>query len=83
MNLSRLTQFAMSVVYDLSLNKPLNNEAHMLPKLASSSHEISEKRRAETGRTLEHRRSVLACFVLSSMCVSVNVTFDLVLNCGG
>ncbi|GLA30820.1 hypothetical protein AnigIFM63326_009255 [Aspergillus niger] len=62
MGLPRFTQLAITVVYELRLNKPLPDDSNVLTAglggCASS--------RAPT-RTLEEQRAVLACFVLSSI----------------
>ncbi|KAJ5648060.1 hypothetical protein N7490_004432 [Penicillium lividum] len=58
---SRFTQLAMTLVFSLRLNKPAPQESNMLPmdKPCSSSD--------VPARTLEERRAILGCFVLSSI----------------
>jgi hypothetical protein len=61
--LSRFTQLAMTLVFDLRLNKPLPDDSNMLPVGGDCS-----TPRGPT-RSLEERRAVLGCFVMSSMFV--------------
>lgn len=61
---SRFTQLAMMLVYDLRLNKPLLDDANMLP--VGGNCLVS---RGPT-RSLEERRAVLGCFLMSSISVS-------------
>lgn len=60
---SRFTQLAMTLVFDLRLNKPLPDDSNMLP--IGGNYTTS---RGPT-RSLEERRAVLGCFVMSSMFV--------------
>ena len=62
--LSRFTQLAMSLVFDLRLNKPLPDDPNMLPV---GGHCVVPNGLA---RSLEERRAVLGCFVMSSTFVS-------------
>lgn len=60
--LSLFTQLAVSLVYDLGLNKSVTSalkEAHMVPCVCPPTRSI-------TPRTMEERRAVLSCFVISS-----------------
>ena len=59
--LARFTQLATTMVFDLRLNKPPQEESNMLP--VSQSPFAANKQ----PRSLEERRAVLGCFVLSSM----------------
>lgn len=69
-SLSRFTQLAMSLVFDLRLNKPLHSEdSNMLPVGSLSDPSCADPR--GPARSLEERRAVLGCFVMSSMCVSL------------
>lgn len=63
-SLSRFTQLAMMVVFELRLNKPLPNDSNMLPV-----GDYNGGRRVATGpaRSLEERRALLGCFLMSSM----------------
>jgi len=69
--LSRLTLLAMSLVYDLRLNKPLPPDVHMIGPFGSGFDGCYRDASEDTGqRFLEQQRAVLGCFLLSSMCVS-------------
>ncbi|KAJ5491200.1 phosphoketolase 1 [Penicillium diatomitis] len=59
--LARFTQLATTMVFDLRLNKPPQEESNMLP--------VSQRPFAANGQphSLEERRAVLGCFVLSSI----------------
>lgn len=59
--LARFTQLATTLVFDLRLNKPPSDESNMLP--------MSQCMNPSKGlpRSLEEKRAVLGCFVLSSM----------------
>ncbi|KAJ5752267.1 hypothetical protein N7520_009184, partial [Penicillium odoratum] len=59
--LSRFTQLAMSLVFDLRLNKPLPDDPNMLP--------VGGDCLVPRGpaRSSEERRAVLGCFVMSSI----------------
>lgn len=63
-SLSRFTQMATTIVFELRLNKPSQREVNMLPKGNPGD---SSARQTVTGPTLEDRRAVLGCFVMSSM----------------
>lgn len=88
--LARFTQLATTLVFDLRLNKPPSEESNMLP--------ISQCAFTPKGqpRSLEEKRAVLGCFVLSSMYVlnllfkvqSINLlvfpyTLDTLTRCNG
>ena len=66
-SLSRFTQLAMTLVFDLRLNKPLVDESNMLP-VGTLPWNCPTSR--VPARSLEERRAVLGCFVMSSMFVS-------------
>src|ERR1051326_6584123 len=67
-SLSRLMQLAMSVVYDLQLNrtwsKNLNNLHALGARLCSD-----DSQGVTSNHSLEERRAVLGCFVFSGLCV--------------
>ena len=65
-SLSRFTQLAMTLVFDLRLNKPLSDESNMLP-VGSLAAGCAVPR--GPARSMEERRAVLGCFVMSSMFV--------------
>ena len=65
-SLSRFTQLAMTLVFDLRLNKPLSDESNMLP-VGSLAGGCAVPR--GPARSMEERRAVLGCFVMSSMFV--------------
>ena len=65
-SLSRFMQLAMSLVFELRLNKPLPKETNMLP-IGTPEPDCPLQR--GPARSLEERRAVLACFVMSSVCV--------------
>lgn len=62
MGLPRFTQLAITVVYELRLNKPLPDDSNVLTAGLGG----CTSTRAPM-RTLEEQRAVLACFILSSM----------------
>ncbi|PYH87575.1 hypothetical protein BO71DRAFT_177541 [Aspergillus ellipticus CBS 707.79] len=64
--LSRLMQLAMSVVYDLRLNKPLPPDVHMLTTAGLQPIGAGEDTGGSDERALEVERATLACFLLSS-----------------
>ncbi|KAL1881220.1 hypothetical protein Daus18300_001071 [Diaporthe australafricana] len=67
-SLSRLMQQALSLVYDLRLNKPLPREAHMLPMMGSHSCRSSQVPAESIQQDrLEEQRALLGCFWLSSV----------------
>ncbi|KAL4780056.1 hypothetical protein BJX76DRAFT_361179 [Aspergillus varians] len=68
--LSRFTQLAMSLVYDLRLNKPPPEDPNMLP--------VGGNCLVPNGptRSLEERRAVLGCFVMSSIVSSYFAQID-------
>ncbi|KAJ5893433.1 hypothetical protein N7495_005124, partial [Penicillium taxi] len=68
--LSRFTQLAMSVVFDLRLNKPLPDDPNMLPVRGTCL--VSNA----SARSLEERRAVLGCFVMSSIVSSYFAQID-------
>lgn len=65
-SLSRFTQLAMTLVFDLRLNKPPPADTWLLPGNTLTGNFSSL---GSTARSLEARRAVLACFVMSSMFV--------------
>jgi hypothetical protein len=68
--LSRLMMMAMSMVYDLGLNKPLPPDEHMIGPFVPDFQCPLRVTSLETGQPLlERQRAALACFLLSSMCV--------------
>ncbi|PWY73034.1 hypothetical protein BO70DRAFT_381779 [Aspergillus heteromorphus CBS 117.55] len=67
---SRFTQLAMTLVFDLRLNKPLPDDPNMLPVGGDC---VIPK--APT-RSLEERRAVLGCFVMSSIVSSYFAQID-------
>lgn len=69
LNLSRFTQLAISLVYDLRLNKPAPNDLYMISAIDAGSCDATLH--APPTRTLDERRAVLACFVLSSKSVQL------------
>lgn len=72
----RLTQLAMSLVYDLRLDRPLAQGAHHMPDEVHG-HQDSRKDPTESTNPLplEQERAVLACFLLSSVYVSLILTY--------
>ncbi|KAH8649923.1 hypothetical protein BX600DRAFT_473805 [Xylariales sp. PMI_506] len=62
--LSRYTQMAMAIVFDLRLNKPAPEEMHMLPVNSTAD---NAPMGSGWARTLEEKRAVLACYLLSSI----------------
>lgn len=58
--LAVFTQLAISLVFDLGLNKPVPEETSRTSNL----HKVS---RPSTPRTMEERRAVLGCFLVTSM----------------
>lgn len=64
LNLSRFTQLAMSLVFDLRLNKPLPIDLYMISAINTGASDPSP--RLQPTRSLDERRAVLACFLLSS-----------------
>ncbi|KAF2084027.1 hypothetical protein K490DRAFT_50133, partial [Saccharata proteae CBS 121410] len=72
-SLSRYTQLAMAFVFELRLNKPSPEETRMLPVNSS----IQSCSTATGGaRSLEERRAVLACYVMSSVISSYFAQID-------
>ena len=68
--LSRLTLLATSIIYDLRLNKPLPQDAHMIAPLTTPmSNSLHDASTEPDPRLLERPRAVLGCFILSSTCV--------------
>ncbi|PYI00607.1 hypothetical protein BO78DRAFT_37618 [Aspergillus sclerotiicarbonarius CBS 121057] len=70
--LSRVTQLAMTVVFDLRINKPPPEDSNMLPVGVHSNCATSKG----STRTLEERRAVLACFLMSSIVSSYLADID-------
>ncbi|KAI9681082.1 MAG: hypothetical protein M1822_007156 [Bathelium mastoideum] len=59
--LSVFTQLAMSLVFDLGLNKPIPKDMQIMPC-------VKEKYwKPSTSRTMEERRAVLGCFLITSI----------------
>lgn len=69
-SLSRFTQLAMTLVFDLRLNKPLPDDSNMLPVGTMNGDRTAPR---SPTRSLEERRAVLGCFVMSSMWVPVAI----------
>ncbi|KAJ5537007.1 hypothetical protein N7513_010193 [Penicillium frequentans] len=67
---SRFSHLAMTLVFSLRLNKPPPQESNMLPLEKTSSNTDSP------ARTLEERRAVLGCFVVSSVVSSYFAQID-------
>ncbi|KAF7561477.1 hypothetical protein G7046_g2655 [Stylonectria norvegica] len=65
-SLSRFTQLAMTLVFDLRLNKPVPDETNMLPIDRPNGY---GEREGGSVRSMEEIRAVLGCFVMSSMFV--------------
>ncbi|KPM45559.1 hypothetical protein AK830_g940 [Neonectria ditissima] len=72
-SLSRFTQLAMTLVFDLRLNKPLPEHVNMLPIGSTAEHDSHLR---HPSRTLEERRAVLGCFVMSSIVSSYFAQID-------
>ncbi|KAL9068817.1 MAG: hypothetical protein Q9161_005904 [Pseudevernia consocians] len=72
-SLSRFTQLAMTLVFDLRLNKPLSDESNMLP-VGSLAGGCAVPR--GPARSMEERRAVLGCFVMSSIVSSYFAQID-------
>lgn len=69
--LSRLMMVAMSIVYDLRLNKPLPPDVHMFGAYTPGFEDPVEDASEKTAlRILERQRALLGCFLLSSMYIS-------------
>lgn len=64
--LSRLMMIALSLAYDMRLNKPLPHNVHMVGQYLEDFDVRGEAKELETGH-LEKHRAVLGCFILSSM----------------
>ncbi|KAE9376342.1 hypothetical protein N431DRAFT_289530, partial [Stipitochalara longipes BDJ] len=62
---SRFMQLAMSMVFDLRLNKSPLKEPFFLLDISSNDGEKGQEH--HSARSMEERRAVLACFVLSSL----------------
>lgn len=62
-SLTVLTQLAISLVFELGLNRPLQTEPHPVCHVMPNSF---PKASASTVRTMEERRAVLGCFLISS-----------------
>ncbi|KAJ5579581.1 uncharacterized protein N7459_005566 [Penicillium hispanicum] len=73
---SRYTQLAMTLVFDLRLNKPAADDSNMLPKHMNESF-------IKTPRcSLEERRALLGCYVMSSMYAPPTMVDRLLLEIG-
>lgn len=65
-SLSRIIQLAVSLVFDLSLNKPYQKDINLL--ICMSGYVLpAQATEPILNHTLEHRRAVLACFIMSSV----------------
>jgi hypothetical protein len=62
--MDRFMNLAISMVFDLRLNKPPLTKPFFLLDISSSE---SEKQARPSTRTMEERRAILGCFVLSSL----------------
>ncbi len=69
-SLSVFTQLATSLVFDLGLNKPLSKDPQL--SLCISSYKYPK---SPTVRTMEERRAVLGCFLITSMQVYFSIIF--------
>ena len=65
--LSRLMLLAMSLVYDLRLNKPLPSDVHMIGAFGMGFDCYNDPGQSADQGLLERQRAVLGCFLLSSM----------------
>jgi len=65
-------QMAISLVFELRLNRPLIKDLSRVSNLCSLGYAVSEI--PIVARTMDDRRAVLGCFVLSSMYVSFFTT---------
>jgi hypothetical protein len=75
--LSRLMMMAMSLVYDLRMNKPVPSDVHMLGAYSSDFHDVTKDPDAEASpHHLERQRAVLGCFLLSSIVSSYFTQID-------
>lgn len=63
-SLSRFTQMAMGLVFELRLNKPAPADTNMLP---ADGYTAGTSTPSTPAGSLEERRAVLGCFVMSSM----------------
>lgn len=73
----RLTQLAMSLVYDLRLDRPFTQGAHHMPDEVHIHHDSrTDAMESIDPIPLERERAVLACFLLSSVCVSTIPSFQ-------
>lgn len=64
----RLTQLAMSLVYDLRLDRPLAQEAHPMPdEVHIQQPSVACATESVDNLALERERAVVGCFLLSSM----------------
>ncbi|KAL2864120.1 Zn(II)2Cys6 transcription factor domain-containing protein [Aspergillus lucknowensis] len=62
---SRLMQIALSIVYDVHLNKPLPGDHHMMTLLGGKA--FCSGSEAPERHSLEEQRAVLGCFLLASV----------------
>lgn len=67
--LSRLMLMATSLTCDLRLDKPLPSDEHMMKPMVDDAYE-QEHNTLKNWFVVEEQRAVLACYALSSMCVS-------------
>ncbi|PYH93827.1 hypothetical protein BO71DRAFT_380628 [Aspergillus ellipticus CBS 707.79] len=68
---SRFTQLAMTLAYDLRLNRPSLDDSHLLPIGRGC-----PSQRGHPTRSMEERRAILACFLLSSLVSSFFIQID-------
>ena len=61
-SLSIFTQLATSIVFELALNKPLPKDTQLSLCISTQKYPKSP-----TARTIEERRAVLGCFLITSM----------------
>lgn len=69
-SLSVFTQLATSLVFEVGLNKPLPEDPQVSLCINSQNHPKSP-----TVRTMEERRAVLGCFLITSMSVCCSIPF--------
>ncbi|KAL1963469.1 hypothetical protein VTN77DRAFT_8370 [Rasamsonia byssochlamydoides] len=67
------THLCMSLVFDLGLHRPLQEDCNRMLRCFSHVH---PKIRLPQTRTMEHRRAALACFLLSSSIASYHQKFE-------
>lgn len=67
--LSRLMLLAISLACDLRLDKPLPSDEHMMKPMVDEIYE-QEQNSSKQWFVAEEQKAVLACYALSSMCVT-------------